>query len=518
MRLVDAFVIVTVVVAGCQPQEAATAQQLSAPPAGLSLFFRDGVPDRPALDLSFDAPRFVQELDLEATVVTATDQGIEPATHQGDLADLDWSGVAQVEEDWRPDFDGTWIRQRFYRGAAWMEGASTFRVVPVDDAGTPVGTPIIALAGADDTWAPSDDGFVRRFVARQYVRGCRAKNDCSNATHFEAEALVQLRDALHPALRAQTIPADAAALSLEWSAEPHHARTIPLTRSASPYGPGFQIVLSAVTPPANGSYYVPGDAVTFQATFEDGAGHRLHPEGSLPTYGQFLRGEVASGLHYYDGFRLEPTLYYALKHREANMILALDGPVDRIRVPSRTIDTGELFLPQIETATPAVDGYTGLVQFIPAGAVLFGGAFDPSAWETPVPDRFTFTIPADALPGTYVVALKARRDFGGEALDRGTTIEIQVGTATRSEAQLATGNCAHCHTGPSSLDVVNHGLADRRACVACHPSLAFEPDNALDIRVHTVHDRSNRFPGDVHDCALCHLVPPTGPARGIREE
>jgi hypothetical protein len=79
----------------------------------------------------------------------------------------------------------------------------TFRVVPVDDAGTPVGTPIIALAGADDAWAPSDDGFVRRFVARQYVRGCRAKNDCSNVTHYEAEALVQLRDALHPALRAR---------------------------------------------------------------------------------------------------------------------------------------------------------------------------------------------------------------------------------------------------------------------------------------------------------------------------
>jgi len=59
---------------------------------------------------------------------------------------------------------------------------------------------------------------------------------------------------------------------------------------------------------------------------------------------------------------------------------------------------------------------------------------------------------------------------------------------------------------------------DRRACYSCHSSLAFEPDAAIDIRVHTVHDRSERFASlaKITDCGLCHLTPPTGPARGIK--
>ena len=50
---------------------------------------------------------------------------------------------------------------------------------------------------------------------------------------------------------------------------------------------------------------------------------------------------------------------------------------------------------------------------------------------------------------------------------------------------------------------------------SCQASLFFEPDAALDIRVHEVHDRSDRFPGNVRNCALCHLTPPDGPARGL---
>ena len=36
-----------------------------------------------------------------------------------------------------------------------------------------------------------------------------------------------------------------------------------------------------------------------------------------------------------------------------------------------------------------------------------------------------------------------------------------------------------------------------------------------DVRVHFVHSRSRRFPGDVNDCSLCHTTPPSGPARGF---
>src|SRR6266511_2342763 len=86
------------------------------------------------------------------------------------------------------------------------------------------------------------------------------------------------------------------------------------------------------------------------------------------------------------------------------------------------------------------------------------------------------TIPEDSLPGTYVAALKAGREWGGEALKRAVTIEIQGGNAR-----------------PTTF-------------VA-----------AIDIRVHEVHDRSDRFNSlsNINDCAKCHLTPPNGPARGL---
>ena len=92
---------------------------------------------------------------------------------------------------------------------------------------------------------------------------------------------------------------------------------------------------------------------------------------------------------------------------------------------------------------------------------------------------------------------------------------VPVGpTATTFVAK--TGGCNSCHTGPSALGSVLHGLSDRRACFSCHASIPGEPDAALDIRVHMVHSRSERFAsagGNIRNCGLCHLAPPPGPLR-----
>jgi hypothetical protein len=86
-----------------------------------------------------------------------------------------------------------------------MEEASTFSVLPTDDAGTGVGEPLFAAAGWDDRSSNGDDGFIGRFVVRRIAVHCRGKGDCTGAT-FKAEALVPWRNALDPESRARMLP------------------------------------------------------------------------------------------------------------------------------------------------------------------------------------------------------------------------------------------------------------------------------------------------------------------------
>ncbi len=484
-------------------------------PVGLSLFFNDGA--MAPLTLVGDAPRFLQEIDIVASVTTEVDEGIAPVTREGDLQRLDWTGIAQVEEDWRSAGDGTFTRQRFYRGARWMDQASVFEVTFLDDDSATLEGSLLAHAGRDDRLRESDDTFVRRFVARQIATGCPAIGDCSGA-RFTAQGLVQLRDALNGDRRAAAVPAAARRIVLTWSSDPEghrEAAVATVSPADAAFAYGFDVRLEQTGVPANGSYYVPGESVSFRVTFLDGAGNRLHPLGSLPTYGQFLRGEIASGLRYFDNFRISPTTYYALKHRESNMLVALSGPTDRLRTPETVIPLFDFFSPNTTVARVSTDGFTALGVGLPPFAVTFGGLFDPGVWDTPVSDVVTFTIPIDAQPGTYVAGTKARREYAGEALNRAATTSIQVGTATPTDHTLSTIACTTCHAGPSALGRVLHGLADRRACYGCHAALEIEPDAALDIRVHMVHDRSRRFPGDVRDCTTCHLETPSRPGRGF---
>src|SRR5262245_56246140 len=152
-------------------------------PVGLSLFFRNG--QMAPLTLVGNPPRYLQEVDIVVTTsTTTTDQGLAPLVQSSELAGLNWSGVEPVEDDWRQDVDTTWTLQRFYRGAHWMEQPSHFAVTPIDAQGQPVGPPLLAMAGTDDQWQPGNDGFVRRFVVRQIVRGCPALHHCTGATSF----------------------------------------------------------------------------------------------------------------------------------------------------------------------------------------------------------------------------------------------------------------------------------------------------------------------------------------------
>jgi predicted CXXCH cytochrome family protein len=487
---------------------------LAPSPVGLSLLLRNGAaPGKALVGLT---RRYMQEIDIVESVPSATDNGIDPLLTGSRVAGLNWKGVSQVEEIWVAGLDGTFTRERYYRGARWMEQASVFRVEAIGLNGAVLGAPWLVHAGRDDQQAPSDDTFIRRFDARQLAFGCASVGDCTGAS-FIAEALVQVRGALHPVSDAHGVPPRTAELRLTWNRLPGTSFSAAVDRipaSEAAFDPGFQVSLEPISAPANGSYYEPGESLSLRLGFLDGSGERLHPVGELPSYAAYATGQVESGLRYLD-LSLQTRLYYALKHRESNLFVVLSGPTDQLRTPQTVVDPSLFFGPQVPFATTPVDGFTAVGQTVPPAGIVFGGLADPSLWSLPVSDVVNFTIPADAEAGTYVVAVKARRDYAGEALNRGATVDIQVGQAQPTEFVSST-TCTSCHSGPrTSFATLLHGVDDRRACFGCHASLGIELDNALDIRVHTIHDRSDRFPADIHDCGVCHLTPPTGPQRGV---
>jgi hypothetical protein len=482
---------------------------------GLGLFFRNG--GAPTTDIVGDDLRYIDELDIVASATTTTDDGIQPIIDAGDLSGLDWDGVEMVEEDWRPDAFGTFTRQRFYRGAKWMDDRSFFIVFQADDDGLVPALPFVVNVGTDDKWKFTDDGLIRRFDARQITSGCVAIGDCSTAPAFVAEGLAQYRSTLRPLFNSRHLHPDTSRLLVYWTADPDNLREVQLARideDVSPFAYGFAPEIEEVSSPANGVYYEPGDSVSFAIRFLDSDGNVIAGDGDMPTYSEFLFGLDETGLRYFD-INIQTTLYYALKHRESNMILAMAGPTDELRVPQTIVPSGMFFSPfQTQVMSVASDGYTGLAYLIPNFGVIFGGFSDPTIWDTPVPDEYTFTIPVDAEAGTYVVALKARRDFAGEPLNRGAVARVQVGTTDTTQWEPTTGNCNTCHEGQASIGENLHGIADRETCFGCHAALDIEPDARLDYRVHFIHSRSNRFDADPWSCTTCHFEEPEGDPAG----
>ena len=478
------------------------------PPIGLALEIDNGT----GVPLAVEAGRefYVEQLDVRASLATTVDEGVAGLAATGDFAAVPWDGVALADREpgGLPNPDGTWVRRSFYRGAQWMELPSTFVVTPVDAAGRPVAAPVTVRAGADDRRDPGDSFFVRRLRAIQWGNDCPTPTDCTGATKFEEEALIELRHALSTA---QTIrfTSEVAALTVRWSMKAGEPWTIPVTQVEEPrYAYGFRMDVEPLTPPGPDGSYAPGTEISFRLTLRDGEGNRLHPQGSLPTYEEVIFGLNEPGIQYYRAFFDPSTTYYRRKHRERMLMVHLIGPAQDVQ-PIRTIAELEQFLGPDDTLTvglPARDGVYSEVQTIPASNDLFGGAFNPAGggWQAPVPDVFTFHLPPDAQPGTYYLSAKGRRTYLGQDVPLTETIELQVGTPARTEPALGTGGCNTCHTGPSSLAKVLHGNANRAACAGCHVPLAFELEGPIAVRLHFIHSRSDRFDAPLFACSTCH--------------
>lgn len=460
------------------------------------------VDDHPApLTVVADETFHVAVLDLVVDHEGPDDRGPDPIREDGLFAPLTWRGLREHRTEWRPEGEG-WIRQSVYVDAAWMHAPSTVTLTVRDAVDDVVAGPVVLDAGRGRSTSATDAFAIRRASVIVTAEGCPDSLDLTGAM-FHAQGLLQLRNPIADRSPSFTIPGDAAVIEVVWSLRPDHPIRVPV-EPVAPTVPGYGFeVLAALEGEAADGRVEPGDEVPVRLTFTDGAGVRLHPEGSLPTYNDFLAGR-ANGLRYF-AFE-QGVLYFRDKNREGVLLAALSGPEHALRQAYTEVSTTSLVAPSTVVAEPARDGYFAEWRMVPPGDVLFGGAFgDPDAWDTPVSDLLLFTLPEDAEPGTYRVTVKARREWLGEARLAAATATFEVGDGGKDPARWV-GGCESCHEDGLDLGDVLHQNPDLATCDGCHVPLDFEPDNLLAYRMHYVHYFSPRYDDPKAQCRSCHEV------------
>lgn len=483
----------------------------SAPAVGLAIEVDNGA--GAPLQLRRGQRFFLAQVDLRAAITATADEGVAGLRTHGDFAGLPWTGVHLADEEsvLLANPDGTFKRRRFFRDAAWMNARSELLLEQLAADGHTVGAAVVADLGTDGQRRDTDAFFVRRLRAIQWTNDCRTGSDCTGATSFDEEALVELRQAMRLE-RTFALHPETAALRLRWSLRPGHPYLIPVTQvAAPPFAYGFRVDVEAVTPPRADGTYAPGSDITFRVTLRDGAGTRLHAPGALPSYNEVVFGPDPAGIQYYRAFFDPTTTYWRRKHRERMLMAEFLGPAQRAR-PLRSIIELDAFLDESvdvqTTATLERDGVHAEFHTFPTAYALFGGAFDPAhaRWDDPVPDTWTHHIPANAPPGTYYLNVKARRSYLGEDRPASRTLEVQVGSPVHTAPSLTTGPCTSCHSGPSALGNILHANDNRGTCAGCHVPLGFELEGPIYVRTHFIHSRSRRFDERLDRCAACHLT------------
>jgi len=473
------------------------------PPVGLDLDFVEGT--HAPVQVIAGETFFVDSITLRTRVEGVGHNILDRLQTRSEFSELHWEGTKLERHGWVTNPDGTFELERFYRGAGWMGGTQRFTLT-VRDARGDLLADSVEIESAPEWPASSSEAFAtRRFSALVFGHDIVDKSDTRYA-EFSAEGWVQLRNGV-PGNRSFVIPSDAARLEIEWNQMPGRIFEVPLEPVAdSEWRYGFRIQVDP-TPPESGVFYEPGETIAFSVTFEDGDGNPLHPSGSLPTYEEFVTGQVTSGLEYYNFF--PAIVYYRDKNREGVLLGSFTGPARLVSQTHEAVPLASFLEDEVQVAASRREhGFSSQWRLIPPAPVIFGGE---EAWTTPVSNELTFELPPDALSGTYEFVIKARRVFRGEESLATTIVPVQVaGDPSIPIAQpekALVGNCDSCHTGIFDLSRMLHHNGEVSTCTACHLPLEFETNNLLPYRVHRIHYLSERYTEPRVKCTVCHLNP-----------
>jgi hypothetical protein len=231
--------------------------------------------------------------------------------------------------------------------------------------------------------------------------------------------------------------------------------------------PEFNVTLS-ITPPANGSYYVAGEAPEVRVTLTDHATNNA-VASTIYTTAQDDAGVSGGGLHV-------ASLY-------------VYGP----RAKS---------VPVLATGTSTDPDFDSSTDTPTQGHDLFTGGSDPQV--TTDASGFGYqllAIPASTKAGTYMVRVRigdyGRVGSGDYHIESTAFTNIQIGTAA-VEAKVAGDACVDCHgTGTAPFHDERHAVVfDTDQCLACHDQSG---NFAIPIanRVHAIHSANSA--GDLYN-------------------
>ncbi|MCY1047716.1 hypothetical protein OV208_40845 [Corallococcus sp. bb12-1] len=480
-------------------------------------------PPTGTLQILADTQYFLNQFSVSETVVN---QHTNPTDLSGALtwiktqtafSGLDWGNVSQGQDEWSfyslaGAVEECWTREVHFGNANWQKVADdTITVEVLDEAGTPRASQTYLRS---ELLASSPYAGHSRFAWRsENLKPPRFPGDRDPGTvtgiaggmaqpaTYRTVARVDMVGSTNP-FKVLRVPrlSGPGALRATWSQLPNRPFFFPVTYvlpedrpstctddAGQPVqcSPGLDSRLT-FAPPTEGSFYKPGEPVSIYVDLRDSAGNHLHSADLLPSAREIISNQ-SNGI-----MTFVPNVIGTVMENDSISNVAIAGPIQNFKVLGDPSDKPQFAARPFPFAFIDDATLTGLT---------------PGLADFKWPTRQTFTLPADAQPGTYVALVKFNRASMGERVAKLSPFFFQVGQDEATSYPGNVGNCQICHRGVNSLDNLRHGLSvdHIESCKVCHH---YDTDTVgrTQEMVHRIHMNSPRYPADRADCTVCHLT------------